>query len=159
VFLALGFSFSCATWDNPVTRAAQEIRTRTHQRIYFSPFESVWRAAQLSLKYPTAVNNIDEGIMETEWIDVADGYEPVHRKPELLPIQYRLQLFFVRGKTQGKPSVRLSIVKQIRTQKGFFNDSRDLESDGIEETVLFYRIERELTIEEAIKREAKRTRS
>jgi hypothetical protein len=50
-------------------------------------------------------------------------------------------------------------MKQIRTQKSFFNDSREFESDGIEEAVIFYRIEREIMIEDAIKREAKRARS
>jgi len=159
LILILGFCFSCASWDNPVTRAENEIRSRTHQRIYFVAFETVWRAAQLALRYPIAVNNIDEGVIETEWIDLADGYEPVHKKPDLAPLQYRLQMFFVRGKARGKPSVRLTIVKQMRTQKGFFHDSRDLESDGMEESIIFYRIEREITIEEAIKREAKRTKS
>jgi len=159
VFLALGLSFSCVSWDNPLTRAEKEIRSRTHQRVFFAPFESVWRAAQLSLKYPIAVNNIDEGIIETEWIDVADGFEPAHKKPDITPLEFRIQMLFVRGKSQGKPSVRVTILKHMRTQKSFFNNSREFETDGLEEAVIFYRIEREIIIEDAIKREAKRTRS
>lgn len=156
--LALALMSSCASWDTPLTRAEREIRSRTHQRIYFVSFDSVWRAAQLTLKYPIAINNIDEGIIETEWIDSSDGFEPVHARPELKALQFRIQLLFVRGKSQGKPSVRLTIIKQMRTQKGFFNDSKSLESDGIEEALFFYRTEREITIEEAIKAEAKRAK-
>jgi hypothetical protein len=148
---------SCATSETPLSRAEREIRTRSHQRIFFTSFDSVWKATQLAFRYPVAINNIEEGVLESEWMDISDGFEPVHTKPQIKPLQYRIQILFVKGKVEGKSSVRVTIIKHLRTQKSFFNDSKDIESDGIEETLLFYRIGRELTLAEAIKTEAKRS--
>lgn len=148
---------ACVHSEAPVTRAEKEIESRTHQRIYFSSFESLWRAAQLALRYPISVNNMDEGIIETDWISGGDGFFPAHITPRNINYRYRLRLLFAKGKTQGRSSIRVTIVKDLEIPKGFFTDSKPLESDGIEEVILFYRIERELTIDEAIKKESKKS--
>lgn len=149
-------SQGCASFDNPVSRAQREIELRTHQRIYFSSFESVWRASQLSLKYPIAINNMDEGIIETEWIDAFDGFMPIHSKPRQMAYKYQLRFLLIKGRTEGRPSVRVTIIKNIQTPDSFFQDGRKIESDGLEETILFYRINREITIDQAIKAESRR---
>lgn len=152
------FSAGCVTTDNPVSQSEKEIGARTHQRIFIASFDSVWRAAQLSLRYPISLNNMDEGVIETDWIDALDGFEPAHAPPTAESYRYKIKMLFAKGRTQGSPSVRVTILKQIETPEGFFNPGRSLESNGLEETVLFYRMEREITIDEAIKAESKRSR-
>jgi hypothetical protein len=154
---AIFFLFvGCVSFDNPVVRAQKELEVRTHQRIYFSAYESVWRATQLSIKYPIAVNNMDEGVIETEWIDAFDGFSPIHSKPRHLAYKYQLRLLLVKGRTEGRSSVRVTIIKTTQTPDSFFQDGRKIESDGLEETLLFYRIAREITVDQAIKAEARR---
>jgi hypothetical protein len=41
----------------------------------------------------------------------------------------------------------------MEKQRDFFSDPENIESDGMEEKVIFYRMGRELTIDEAIKKE------
>lgn len=156
IFCVFALFASCITFENPVDRAQKEIESRTHQRIYFSSFESVWRATQLSIKYPIAINNMDEGIIETEWIDAFDGFTPIHSKPRHFAYKYQLRLLLVKGRTEGRPSVRVTVIKTIQTPDSFFQDGRKIESDGLEETLLFYRIAREITVDQAIKAEARR---
>jgi len=118
-------------------------------------YESVWRAAQLTLKYPIAVNNMENGILETEWIRGVDGFLPP--KATIEPsagMKYKITLNMVKGKLDGRNSVRVTITKKIERQKDFFSDVETLTSDGYEEKVIAYRIEREILIEEALKKAA-----
>jgi hypothetical protein len=48
--------------------------------------------------------------------------------------------------------VKVTLTKKIEVKRDFFSEPKPLETDGLEEMVLFYRIERELIIEEAIKK-------
>jgi hypothetical protein len=123
------------------------------QKIFLYPFDSVWRASQLTLKYPISVNNMDSGVLETEWIQALDGFQsPTEIKPPSSGVRYKVTLTLTRGKAQGKESVRVNVFKKIERKRDFFSEPEPLSSDGLEEQVVFYRIERELIIEEALKK-------
>jgi hypothetical protein len=49
----------------------------------------------------------------------------------------------------------VNIAKLIERKRDFFSDPEILPSDGIEEKVIFYRMERELIIDEALKKALK----
>lgn len=124
----------------------------THQKVFYYNFDSVWRAAQLTLKYPIAVNNMDNGVLETDWIRGADGFiSPISDEPSS-GLKYKIIMNVVKGKTEGRPSVKVTIVKRMERQRDFFAEAESLESDDLEEKVLLYRIEREILIEEALKK-------
>jgi hypothetical protein len=59
---------------------------------------------------------------------------------------------FARGKTDGRESVRVTIDKKMEILRDFFSEPEPLESDGLEEKVIFYRMERDLIINEALKK-------
>ena len=61
---------------HPVTSQAPspEVNKSSYHKVFNYSYEAVWRAAQLTLKYPIAVNNIDNGVLETEWIRSSDGF-------------------------------------------------------------------------------------
>ncbi len=129
-----------------------------YTKVLYSPFELVWRAAQLSVKYPIAVNNMDNGILETEWIKGIDGFvSPLNPGSPAAGYRYKLAVNMVKGRVDSKPSVRVTIRKKIEKQKDFFSDVETLSSDGLEEKIMLYRIEREIVIDEAIKKFAKTT--
>ena len=121
-------------------------------KLYTQPFESVWRAAQLTIKYPVAVNNIDVGVLETDWIRAEEGFQSPDSETKNAGVRYKLVLTMVKGNSNGKPMARVTLKKMIERRRDFFSDGEGLVSDGVEEANLLYRIERELVIEEAIKK-------
>jgi hypothetical protein len=67
-------------------------------------------------------------------------------------IRYKLTLTFAKGQTNGRESTRVTIDKKMEILRDFFSEPESLESDGLEEKIIFYRIERELIISDALKR-------
>lgn len=125
-------------------------------KIFYASYDNVWRAAQLALKYPVSVNNMDNGILETDYIKADDGFmSPDDPKQLSSGIRYKITMILARGKVEGRESVRVTINKAIEKKRDFFADPESLPTDGLEEKVIFYRMERELTIDEALKRAAK----
>ena len=122
-------------------------------RVFRVPFEVVWRAAQLSLRYPVQINNIDSGIIETEWVRASEGYRPPYpTKPPSPGLRFKLRLVFEKGFSEGKPSIKVSAIKRQERLVDFFTDPQAVPSDRIEEQLLLYRIEREVKIEDGIKK-------
>lgn len=142
----------CAALD-PSSDAVDPIKKASKQRIFFAPFDTVWRAAHTVLKYTIATENPDTGIIETEYIKGVDGWLPpeAKRSPSA-GTRYRIIMILAKGKTDGKDSTRVTIEKRIEVLKDFFSEPLSDESDGLEESVLFYRLDRELLISEALKR-------
>lgn len=125
----------------------------TKQKVFFANYDAVWRAAHNVLKYPIAQENQDTGIIETEYIKGFDGWlPPGEQRSPSSGIRYRMTLTFARGKTEGRESTRVTIDKRMEILRDFFSEPEPLESDGLEEKIIFYRIERELVIAEALKK-------
>lgn len=156
IFGLLLFSFlvtACA--DKPIIPHKSVIAQASQQRIYYYPYDNVWRATQLALKYPIAVNNMDNGVIETDNIRAVDGFQsPTSDKDPSSGIQYKITITLAKGRYEGREVVRVNIHKKIERHRDFFSDAEELDSDGLEEQVLFYRIERELIIEDALKKAA-----
>lgn len=128
----------------------------TYQKIFYYPYDNVWRAAQLALKYPIAVNNMDHGLLETDFIKADDGF--VAPSIEKLPssgIRYKISMILAKGRVDGRNGVRVTINKTIEKKRDFFSDAEILFTDGLEEKALLYRMERELIIDEALKKAAR----
>lgn len=162
-FLLSIFCITLSACSTVTTNSQKQIRKNSFQKVYFASYDNVWRAAQLSLKYPLAQNNMDHGILETEWIKGFDGFKPPHQKlKDLSGVKYKITLTLVKGGIEEKGAVRVNINKQIEKNKNFFAESEQVQTDGLEEKVIFYRIERELLIEDALKKafekEAKATK-
>lgn len=123
------------------------------QKVFFASYDNVWRAAHAVLKYPIAQENQDTGIIETEYIKGVDGWIPPNeQRPPSSGIRYKLTLIFAKGKTEGRESTRVTIEKRMEILRDFFSEPETLQTDGLEEKILFYRIERELIVNDALKR-------
>ncbi|MCB0392130.1 MAG: hypothetical protein KDD58_12625 [Bdellovibrionales bacterium] len=121
-------------------------------RVYNDDFENVWRAAQLALqKYPMRVNNIDKGLLETDWVK---GYEiwvpPVKPKVKAAGARYKIILRAIKGKSQGESAIKVSLQKKIEKKRDFFAEVETPPSDGLEESAILYRIGREIQIDHAL---------
>jgi hypothetical protein len=120
--------------------------------VYNEDFDLVWRAAQIALqKYPIRVNNIDKGELETEWIANNEIWSaPQDLKTSRTGTQYRLTIRTIKGRIQNESAIKVTIQKFIEKKRDFFAEVEKPPSDGLEEKVLLYRIEREIQIERAL---------
>ena len=121
-------------------------------KVYHPDFEKVWRAAQIALKkYPLKINNIDKGLLET---DLIKGYEiwtpPYKAKYSEAGLKYRIVIRTIRGKIKGQSAVKVVVFKEIIKKRDFFAESEKLPTDGLEETMIQYRIGREIQIDNAL---------
>lgn len=128
---------------------------KPHEKTFLMPADVVWKAAQRALKYPVAVDNIEQGILETDWIRGDEGFVPAHEKKELSSgIRSKITLRILKGKRGQRDVTRVTVSKKLERQRDFFDEGQNLESDGWEEKVLLYRIERELAIDTALNKGA-----
>lgn len=148
------FSFLVGCTQQPVRKKKKT--QLIQQKIYYASYDNVWRAAQLALKYPIAMNNMDNGVLETEFIKADEGFQALSEDEFVSSgLKYKISLLLAKGKTEGRDSVRVTIKKILEKRRDFFSDPETIESDGLEEMVIFYRIDRELLIDEALRKAAK----
>lgn len=131
------------------------------QRVYFAPPVEVERALkQAMIRYPQKIDNPEAGIFETDWIKGDLRFQPAHSSVNYSDgYRYRLLVRMVKGKSTSKPAVKVVINKQIELQRDFFAEPETVGSDGLEETAILYRIQRELALEKAIKRAQEKANS
>ncbi len=123
-------------------------------QMYYGSFDQVWRATQLALQnYPMKVNNMDLGVIETEAVKGYKVWSPPF-KPEVSSggMAYSLNVRLVKGRSQNREVVKVTILKETQIQKDFFSDPERMPSDGLEEKSILYRIGRELQIEKALEK-------
>lgn len=154
VFLSLVLlSSGCSLFDRQPDPQRDALKQSTHQRLFFASYDAVWKAAHTTLKYTIASENQDTGYLETEYIKAVDGFLPPDtQKNPSAGIRYKLIFSFAKGKTDGRESTRVTVEKRIERLRDFFSEPDAMASDGLEEKVLFYRIERELIVAEALKK-------
>lgn len=142
----------CSLFDKKPS-AHQRMGQINKQKVFFASYDNVWRAAHAVLKYPIAQENQDTGIIETEYIKGIDGWIPPNeQRPPSSGIRYKLTMIFAKGKTEGRESTRVTIEKRMEILRDFFSEPEPVETDGLEEKIIFYRIERELIVNEALKK-------
>lgn len=152
VVAAGSFLFGCSLFDKRPSAHTQMAQI-SKQRVFFANYDAVWRAAHAVIKYPIAAENQDTGSLETEYIKGLDGWLPPDQdKPPSTGIRYKLILTFAKGTADGRESTRVTIDKKMQILRDFFSEPETIDSDGLEEKMIFYRIERELVINEALKR-------
>lgn len=138
----------------PSTLAKNNKPDTTYSRVYFGSYEEVELALKQSMiRYPQRIDNTEAGIFETDVIKGEFRFQPAHRDVTYSSgYRYRILVRMVRGKTDGKPSVKVQINKKVEIAKDFFSDPKELSSDGLEEEAILYRIGRELQIAKALAR-------
>ncbi|MBC7743367.1 MAG: hypothetical protein H7061_14310 [Bdellovibrionaceae bacterium] len=154
-FILIFFSVGCSLFEKQPESVDRIIQKASQQRIFYASNDLVWKAAHTVIKYTIASENQDFGIIETDYIKAVDGWLPPDQtKPEYKSARYKLIFNFAKGKTDGRDSTRVTIEKKIEVFKDFISETQIIQSDGLEELALFYRIEREIIISQALKKAA-----
>jgi hypothetical protein len=125
------------------------------QRIFYGEPNDINLAIRAAMKkYPVKEDNLDLGNFETENI----RGEKMFKSPseEQLPmssgLRYHISIHTIKGKVDNRIATRIVLKKIIEKSRDFLSEAEQLASDGIEENVIFYRIQRELTLDRAVKR-------
>lgn len=124
-------------------------------RVFAYSYDSVWRSALTVLKYSITDQNQETGHIETDYVKPADGgwTRPDGTSNVSAGVRYKIAVSLVRVRTEnGKTGVKVTVDKKLERIKDFFSDPEPLESDHLEEKAILYRLERELVIDDALKR-------
>lgn len=150
VTLVFLFSTSCSIFVKSET-PENLIAKASHQKVFLAPYDRVWQAAHMVIKYTIAAENQDYGTIETDYVKAVDGWVPPYKKkPDYPSSRYKLFFTFVKGETRGKESTRVTIEKKIDIFKDVISDTKTVPSDGTEEEAIFYRLAREIIILNAL---------
>lgn len=130
------------------------IERSSQQKIFYAPYDEVWKAAHAVLKYTIAAENQDFGVIETDYIKAVDGWLPPFRtRPQFPSSRYKIVMNFAKGKKgDSQETVRVTVEKKVEVFKDFISEVKNMSSDGYEEAMIFYRMERELVIGKALKK-------
>jgi len=155
---SLWFATGCALFEE---KAGPKPVLGPQEKVFYAEFDDVWRATQLALQsptsYPLRVNNMDTGILETEMIKGSQTWTaPNATQPPSGGLAYRLVVRVIKGNVGNRHAHKVIVLKDGQMQRDFFSDPEPTPSDGLEEKVILYRIDRELQIDRALKRANKR---
>ena len=112
--------------------------------------EKVWKVlVEIFKSYP--LKTIDEqlGYIETEIIKSANFWTAPHqKKTDFTGYSYLLKV----NLKYNRPISTVVITKHVYKQKGFISTKQEIPSDHLEETALIYQINRELEVQNLLKR-------
>jgi len=110
--------------------------------------ESMWRASLIALsKYPLDATNYDQGLIKTNILTEGDYWRPLFRdlnNEHLYTLE--VQVF------ESSTGTRVVVNKNLKRKSAFNRNEKELQTLGVEEDMILYRIQRELNIDRAIKR-------
>ena len=148
---------ACALFQD---RKGPESYIGPREEVIFAKFEEVWRATNIVVQgYPLRLSNMDDGVLETDDLKGYKAWEAPfpYRKPQ--GMSYRISIRVVRGTAGKAQATKVIILKDMKVQRDFFSNTKQVPSDGLEEKSLLYRIKREIQIERALTQAQKRSNS
>lgn len=126
-----------------------------YSRIYLTDYNTAWQATLDALKrFDKTVQNRQGGVIQTTWIDnTAEKQftDSVGGANTYLSARYRLKVSVAPGNYNGKPSVKISILKDQLIQRDMLEGWKPVSSDTIEENTFLYRIGRLIFIRARLK--------
>ena len=125
---------------------------KTYMKVFPTKYDRVWKSALIAMtKYPLEKNDKDSGELVTSTIAARQIFKPYNYRSRSKE-EYSLNISLEKRKYQGRKVVLVKIDKRSVVKGDFINKDRELESDGLEEEVLLYRIAREIKIDRAVEK-------
>ncbi len=123
-------------------------------RVFYAKYEEVEGAIkQAMIRYPQRVDNTEAGIFETDYVKGEARFRsPISNSDYSPGYRYRILVRLVRGKNDEKPAVKVLVTKVSEIARDFFATPEQVPSDGLEESVILYRVGREIALGKAMVR-------
>ncbi len=119
---------------------------RSVERMYLTDMNTAWSSVIEALKsIRIDVSNREGGFIQTKWTDNTLDKNFVNSfggVDTYLKSQYRLKINLSPGAYNGKPVVRLAVLKEQLVQKDVLEGWKPVETDTLDENTLLYRISR-----------------
>jgi len=133
--------------------AQESALAKSYERQYRASYEETWRAVQQSIiSYPLKVNNMDVGQIQTTPIRGTTQFKPPHlSKVSGTGQRYSLTINVMKVSAR---LTKVTILKDTVVHRDFISQPEEKISDGLEESVLLYRIGREIEVEKILVRES-----
>lgn len=146
--LLIGFNIGCSSLQ--ATNYDKIPVYREH--VFYGTYEKIWKATEKAVSnYSLAANNIESGIIQTDWVRGDRVWSPPDsKKIPNFGMRERITVYLTKGHSQGNPSVKVQVKKELELHKDFVMEPEIIPSDGLEELVILYRLERETEIAHAI---------
>lgn len=153
LFTALILAACISGCAQPAKQSDSSVPTPVEE-VFYADAETVDRAiSQVMVKYPQKIANLEAGVLETDYIKGDARFRPAHREVKYgSGYRYKISIRTVRGKTNGKPAIKVQVLKVVEQHRDFFADPEQLDSDQLEEKAILYRIDREIKIDRALQR-------
>lgn len=145
------FVAGCSSYENfkAITQDL-EIPAQT----FGADYNQTWQAIlQVMRKYELEKQNQEAGVIKTRWIDntrelnFADSFGA---DDSIKAAKFRLTLNLVRTTRYGREVTKVSIYKRQLVEQDFLQGWKEVRTDGIQEKVLLYRIERSISLDNAL---------
>jgi hypothetical protein len=119
-------------------------------RIFLTDSNVAWQAVLEALKsFRLDVSNREAGFVQTRWTDNTSSRNLVDSfggSDVYLKAQFRFKISLNQGFYAGQQSVKLTVLREQMIQRDVLEGWRPVETDGLEENTLLYRIERIITV-------------
>jgi hypothetical protein len=129
---------------------------RIFSRLYLTEYNTGWQAVLEGLKrFEKTIQNRQGGTVQTVWIDNTaekNFTDSFGGDATYIKARYRLTVSIAPGNYNGKPSVKISILKDQMIQRDLLEGWKQVQSDAIEENTLLYRIGRIISLKMKLKK-------
>ena len=135
----------------PLLISCTSLQDSTSYQVAFkAPYSLVWQATLLAMQtYPIAKEDLEGGILTTKTIRRYSVWTPPPKSIQKTNNRhYKINIFLEKGK---KNDVKVHIIKNEFIDRDFIQHSVPVASNGLEERVIAYRIQREILLEQKLK--------
>jgi hypothetical protein len=126
-----------------------------YSKVFLTDYNTAWQAALEAVKrFDKTTQNRQGGVVQTAWIDNTaekNFIDSFGGDATYLKARYRLNLSIAPSNYKGKPSVKVSILKDQMIQRDLLEGWKQVQSDAIEENTYLYRIGRIIYIKLKLK--------
>jgi NlpB/DapX lipoprotein len=123
---------------------------QNYSKVFVTDGDTVWQSVLEALKsFRLDVSNREAGFLQTRWTDNTTDRNFVDSfggADSYLKAQFRFKINVNPGFFAGTASVKLTVQREQWVQRDVLEGWRAIETDGIEEATLLYRIERIITM-------------
>lgn len=136
-------------------------QSKIFNRIYMTDFNNAWQAVLEALKHNRLdISNREAGFVQTRWTEnttekaFSDSYGV---NAVILKAQFRFSINVAKVFYDGKPAIKVTVMKEQLVQRDVLEGWRPIESDTVEENTLLYRIGRIIWIKKKLAEEEKKS--
>ena len=127
---------------------------KAYSKVFFSDFNLVWQSTLEALKsFPLDISNRESGYIQTRFIDNTSqkNFIDTFGVGQLyLKSRFRFRVSVAKSIYKKKRVIKVNIIKEQLIKEDVLEGWREVETDGLEENTLLYRVERLVKIQSKI---------